>query len=325
MNDFEILAAAKHVLRIERDVLESAENSLGDGFVGAIQLMLKQPASSRVVVMGMGKSGHVGKKIAATLASTGTPALFVHPAEAGHGDLGMITSSDIVLAISQSGKSDEIQRIIPYFKRNGIPIVAMTSNSESPLALHATAIISTAVAQEACPLGLAPTASTTLTIALGDALAVCLLKSKGFTAEKFASTHPHGALGRKLLVKVNDLMVTNEELPIVSMGTFIRSTIGEMSRGSLGFVIVVDDQKRIVGIFTDGDLRRTLDLDTDIKNTPIDEVMGRKFVIVHPDQLAVEAVELMEKNKISSLPVVDKNSQLVGAINMRMLLQSGVV
>ncbi len=325
MSDSELLNAAKSVLAIERGALERAENSLGSDFIQAVNLILNRSASGRVVVMGMGKSGHIGNKIAATLASTGTPAFFVHPAEAGHGDLGMITASDIVLAISQSGKSDELIRVLPYFKRNGIPLIAMTGNPQSPLALHATAVINTAVAQEACPLGLAPTASTTLTLALGDALAVCLLNSKGFTAEEFACTHPHGTLGRKLLVTINDIMAKNDGVPVVSLGTSIRTAIGEMSRAALGFVNIADGKNHLLGIFTDGDLRRALDHDIDIKTTPIDKVMAKKFVVAHPQQLAVVAVELMEQNKISSIPIVDDDNLLVGAINMRILLQAGVV
>jgi arabinose-5-phosphate isomerase len=325
VSDFELLNVAKNVLRIERDALESTENSLGADFLQAVNLILNGSASGRVVVMGMGKSGHIGNKIAATLASTGTPAFFVHPAEAGHGDLGMITASDIVLAISQSGKSDELLRVIPYFKRNGIQLIAMTGNLQSPLALHATAVINTTVAQEACPLGLAPTTSTTLTLALGDALAACLLKSKGFTIEKFASTHPHGTLGRKLLVTISDIMVKNDAVPVVPLGTSIRTTIGEMSRAALGFVNVADDKNHLLGIFTDGDLRRTLDREIDIKMTPIDGVMAKKFVVAHPQQLAVEAVDLMGQHKISSIPIVDEDNMLVGAINMRILLQAGVV
>lgn len=325
MSNSELINVAKNVLRIEMRALENAEISLDEGFLQAVKLLINRSASARVIVMGMGKSGHIGNKIAATLASTGTPAFFVHPAEAGHGDLGMITASDIVLGISQSGKSDELLRVLPYFKRNGIQLIAMTGNQQSPLALYATAVINTAVEQEACPLGLAPTASTTLTLALGDALAVCLLKSKGFTAEEFASTHPHGTLGRKLLVTINDIMAKNEGVPVVHLGTSIRTSIGEMSRAALGFVNVVDDKNHLLGIFTDGDLRRALDHEIDIKTTRIDKVMAKKFVTVHPQQLAVEAVDLMEQHKISSIPIVDDDNLLVGAINMRILLQAGVV
>lgn len=325
MNEIDLLITAQNVLRIEKAAIERAEETLENGFLHAVRILLNRPNSGRVVVMGMGKSGHIGNKIAAILASTGTPAFFVHPAEAGHGDLGMITPLDTVLAISQSGKSDELLRVLPYFKRNGIRLIAMTGNPDSPLAQHATAVISTAVEQEACPLGLAPTASTTLTLALGDALAVCLLKSKNFTAEDFASTHPHGTLGRKLLVTIEDVMARNDDVPRVAPQATIRAAIAEMSRAALGFVNVVDEQNRLVGIFTDGDLRRALDQDIEIKSTVISRVMVTNFVSALPQQLAVEAVDLMEQRKISSVPVVAENNLLVGSVNMRMLLQAGVV
>lgn len=316
---------AKKVIEIEIEALTCGKERLGGSFASAIELILQCLPLGRVVVMGMGKSGHIGNKIAATLASTGTPAFFVHPAEAGHGDLGMITKNDVVIAISQSGKSDELLRVMPYFKRNGIKFIAMTSDLNSPLAEHADLVIDTTVPQEACPLGLAPTASTTLTLALGDALAVCLLQASGFTQNNFAETHPHGTLGRKLLVTISDIMVKKDRVPIVSLGTSIRSTIGEMSRAALGFVNVADDKNHLLGIFTDGDLRRALDQDIDIKTTPIDKVMAKKFVIAHPQQLAVAAVDLMEQHKISSIPIVDEENLIVGAINMRILLQAGVV
>jgi arabinose-5-phosphate isomerase len=321
----ELLDVAKNVLQDEILALQSAQHSLGEGFVDALVLLEKFGASGRVVVMGMGKSGHVANKIAATLASTGTPAFFVHPAEAGHGDLGMITAADIVLAISQSGKSDELLRLLPYFKRNAIPLVAMTGDVQSPLAVHADAIISTAVTREACPLGLAPTASTTLALALGDAIAICLLKSKGFTAEEFATTHPHGTLGRRLLVTIGDVMFRDDAVPRVRLGTSVRAAICEMSRAGLGFVSVIDDEKHLVGIFTDGDLRRALDNDTDIKATSIENVMSSSCVVAKPYQLAVEAVELMESRKISCIPIVCEANMLIGAVNMRLLLQAGVV
>lgn len=316
---------ARGVIDIEIEALRKGREAVGKEFSEAIELISRVAEQGRVVVMGMGKSGHIGKKLAATLASTGTPAFFVHPAEAGHGDLGMITSLDIVLAISQSGKSDELLRVLPYFKRNGIKLIAMTGNPDSPLAQHAAAVISTAVAQEACPLGLAPTASTTLTLALGDALAVCLLKSKNFTAEDFASTHPHGTLGRKLLVTIEDVMARNDHVPKISPQATIREAIAEISRAALGFVNVVDEQNSLIGIFTDGDLRRALDHDMDIKSIIISSVMVTNYVSAFPHQLAVEAVDLMEHRKISAIPVVSGNNQLVGSINMRMLLQAGVV
>jgi arabinose-5-phosphate isomerase len=325
MNDSELLNFAKSVLSIERKALENAENLLGNDFLQAVKLILNRSKLGRIAVMGIGKSGHIGNKIAATLASTGTPAFFVHPAEAGHGDLGMITANDIVLAISQSGNSEELLKLIPYFKRNGIELIVMTGNLQSPLAKHANVIINTVVEQEACPLGLAPTASTTLILALGDALAVCLLKSKGFTALEFASTHPHGTLGRKLLVTISEIMLINEAIPVVNFSVTLRTAIIEMSRASLGFVNITDNEKHILGIFTDGDLRRALDNEVDVKKTTIDKVMSNEFIVAYPHQLAVEAVELMEKFKISAIPIVNEEKKIVGAINMRMLLQAGVV
>ncbi len=321
----DLLESACSVLDLEIAALVNAKKSLGAEFLAAVEMILHSPPSNRVVVMGMGKSGHVGKKIAATLASTGTPAFFVHPSEAGHGDLGMITSNDIVIAISQSGKSDEVLRVIPYLKRNAISLIVMTGVPNSPLASHADVVISTAVAREACPLDLAPTASTTLTMALGDALAVCLLKSRGFTADDFAATHPHGTLGRRLLLTIEDVMVSGGLMPIVPPETTVRKALVEMSRGALGFVVIVGPDHVVQGVFTDGDLRRTLDNEVDIKTTLIDKLMNRQFVSAKPKQLAVEAVELMEEFKISALPVVNGSNHLVGALNIRVLLQSGVI
>lgn len=320
-----LIALARQVLEVEAAAIQAARSRLGGAFLSAIELLLSRSGGGRVVVMGMGKSGHIGRKIAATLASTGTPALFVHPAEAGHGDLGMVTPHDVVLAISQSGKSDELLRVLPYMKRNRIPLVAMTAKADSALAQHADVVIDTSVDREACPLGLAPTASTTLALALGDALAMCLLEARGFTAEMFAVTHPHGTLGRKLLVSIADVMVTGAAVPIARDSTTIREALVGMSKAGLGFVNVLDEKDALVGVFTDGDLRRALDRDIDIKREPLAAVMARKFTTVKASQLAVEAVELMEQYKISGLPVVDDAGRLVGALNMRLLLQAGVV
>ena len=320
-----LIALARQVLEVEAAAIQAARSRLGGAFLSAIELLLSRSGGGRVVVMGMGKSGHIGRKIAATLASTGTPALFVHPAEAGHGDLGMVTPHDVVLAISQSGKSDELLRVLPYMKRNRIPLVAMTAKADSALAQHADVVIDTSVDREACPLGLAPTASTTLALALGDALAMCLLEARGFTAEMFAVTHPHGTLGRKLLVSIADVMVTGAAVPIARDSTTIREALVGMSKAGLGFVNVLDAKDALVGVFTDGDLRRALDRDIDIKREPLAAVMARKFTTVKASQLAVEAVELMEQYKISGLPVVDDAGRLVGALNMRLLLQAGVV
>ena len=319
------LEIAGRVLDIEATALRNARSRLGQEFVDAAELMLTRPAGGRVVVMGMGKSGHVGRKIAATLASTGTPALFVHPAEAGHGDLGMVTAPDVVLAISQSGKSDELLRVLPYLKRHRIPLIAMTAHADSALGTHADVVIDTSVTREACPLGLAPTASTTLTLALGDPLAMSLLEVRGFTSEMFAATHPHGTLGRKLLVTIEEVMVSGAGVPKANEGASIREALVPMSKAGLGFVNVVNDQDAVTGVFTDGDLRRVLDRDVDIKRVKLSTVMAREFVKIHVNQLAAQAVELMDKHKVSAMPVVDDEARLVGAVNMRMLLQAGVV
>jgi arabinose-5-phosphate isomerase len=320
-----LIELAASVLETEAASILAASKRLGKPFLDAIDTLLEQSPGGRAVLMGMGKSGHIARKIAATLSSTGTPALFVHPAEAGHGDLGMITKHDVVIAISQSGKSEELLRLVPYMKRNHIRIVAMTAKADSPLAQHADIVIDTAVDREACPLGLAPTASTTLALALGDALAMCLVEARGFTAEMFAATHPHGALGRKLLVLVADVMVTGSAIPVAREDATVREALVDMSRAGLGFINVLDGNGRLTGVFTDGDLRRALDRDIDIKTQAVRTVMNRGFVTMQASQLAIEAVELMEQHKVSGLPVVDRSSSLVGAVNMRLLLQAGVV
>lgn len=321
--DYKLIA--ERTLEIEIEALQDGLNSLDDGFFGAIDLIMNLGARGRVVVMGVGKSGHVGGKISATLASTGTPALFVHPGEAGHGDLGMITRDDVVLAISQSGTSDEILRLIPYIKRTGISLIVMTGQPESPLASYADFLINTRVQREACPLGLAPTASTTLTLALGDATAMCLLNGRGFTEDNFAETHPHGALGRRLLLKVEDIMSLVGNAPIVDQDVSVRMALSPMSLGGLGFVIIVDTELRPVGVFTDGDLRRCLDQNLDVSAVQISDVMTKKFEYIKNEQLAVSALEVMERGKVSALPVVDERGGVVGAINMRQLLQAGVL
>lgn len=321
----DLLALASRVLDVEAQAIVAARARLGAPFLQALQILLDTDAPGRVVLMGMGKSGHIGRKIAATLASTGTPALFVHPGEAGHGDLGMVTPHDALIAISQSGKSDELLRVMPYMKRNGIRVIAMTGVADSPLALHADAVIDTSVEREACPLGLAPTASTTLTLALGDAVALCLLEARGFTADMFAATHPHGTLGRKLLVTIGDIMARGEDIPRAAAATTVREALVAMSRGAMGFVNVLDAAGNLVGVYTDGDLRRTLDRDLDIRSTPLEAVMTRRFTAVRPEQLAVEAVDLMERKHITAVPVVDASGALAGAVNMRMLLDAGVV
>jgi arabinose-5-phosphate isomerase len=321
----DLLKLAADVLETEANAILAARARLGRTFLDAVDVILTQTSGGRVVLMGIGKSGHVARKIAATLSSTGTPALFVHPAEAVHGDLGMIAPNDVVVAISQSGKSDELLRVLPYLKRNRVKLIAMTANADSALAQHANAAIDTSVSREACPLGLAPTASTTLALALGDALAMCLIQARGFTADMFAATHPHGTLGRKLLVSVADVMAVGNGVPVTREDTTIREALVTMSRVGLGFLNVIDTEGALIGVFTDGDLRRALDRDVDIKTQSIASCMVRKFVTVRASQLAVEAVELMDKHKISALPVVDDTGRLAGAINMRLLLQAGVV
>jgi arabinose-5-phosphate isomerase len=316
---------AREVLEIEAQALLAARDRINGSFHAAVDLIREKCPPGKVVVMGVGKSGHVGHKIAATLASTGTPAFFVHPTEAGHGDLGMLTSSDVVLAISYSGKSDELLRVLPYLKRNAIASIAMTGDGQSPLAQHADAWIDGSVAQEACPLGLAPTASTTLALALGDALAICLLRERGFTPDDFAATHPHGTLGRRLLVSVGDIMLKGADLPKVSPQTTARACLTEMSRGAIGVVGVVDETDKLIGVFTDGDLRRVLDRNVDIHATPVEAVMTRSPMAMRPDQLAAEAADLMERKKVNAILVVDDSGHLVGAFNMRILLRAGVV
>lgn len=316
---------AKKTFDIEIAALKFGKEKLNEDFNKAVELIKNAVPPGRVIVMGMGKSGHIGNKIAATLASTGTPAFFVHPAEAGHGDLGMLTKDDIVIGISQSGKSEELLRIMPYIKRNGIKLIAMSGEVDSPLAQYSDLLIDTSVPEEACPLGLAPTSSTTLNLVFGDALAVCLLNARGFTEDDFAETHPHGTLGRKLLINVSDVMTPFDSAPVISKDLSIKEALLIISSAGLGFVNIIDAENKPIGVFTDGDLRRCLDRNLDIKTVSIYEVMSKVFTIINDNQLAVEAVELMEQHEISTLPVIDGEGILVGAINMRQLLQAGVV
>ena len=279
----------------------------------------------RVVVTGMGKSGHIGNKIAATLASTGTPSFFVHPGEASHGDMGMITSQDVVIAISNSGNTSEVVTILPLIKRMGAPLISMTGNASSTLAREAVANLDVSVMVEACPLGLAPTSSTTATLVMGDALAVALLEARGFSAEDFAISHPGGSLGRRLLLRVSDIMHSGDQIPVVNEDTPLSGALLEMSRKGLGMTTVVNDKGTLTGIFTDGDLRRTLDRSVDIHNTPINEVMTRHGKTIQADHLAAEALNIMEEMKINALPVTDDQGGLIGAINMHDLLRAGVI
>jgi len=321
----EIITWAQEVLSIEKQALDAFSNRIGDEFIKAVTIIENQVPPGKVAVLGMGKSGHIASKIAATLASTGTPAFFVHPAEAGHGDLGMISSHDVVIAISQSGISDELLRVLPYFKRYVIPIIALTGKLNSPLADHADVVIDTSVKQEACPHGLAPTASTTVTLAAGDALAICLLRRSGFMAKDFAERHPHGALGRKLLVRVSDLMLKGNDIPKVQKGTTIIESLMQMSQGTVGAVAVVDNHDCVQGIFTDGDLRRALVRGVDVMHEPIEKLMTTQPKTIKAEKLAVEAVTMMDQFKANLLLVTSENNQLIGIINMRMLVHAGVV
>ena len=317
------LALARDTLQIEADALLAASARLGSELADAVQLILA--AQGRAVVMGMGKSGHVGRKVAATLASTGTPAMFVHPAEASHGDLGMITAADVVLAISNSGESDELTVLLPVLKRMNVPLVAMTSRRDSSLGSQAVVWLDTSVAREACPLNLAPTASTTVQLAMGDALAVALLDARGFKPEDFARSHPGGSLGRKLLTHVRDVMRSGDAVPRVPESATLMALMREMSAKGLGASAVVDDQDRILGIFTDGDLRRLIEAGADLRTAMARDVMHPQPRTVAQDALAVDAADLMETHRISSVLVVDAQGKLCGAVNTHDLMRAKVI
>jgi arabinose-5-phosphate isomerase len=321
--DAALVAAARRALAIETRALEALQHRIGAAFVAACRLCLA--CSGRVIVTGIGKSGHVGRKIAATLASTGTPSFFLHPAEASHGDIGMITRHDLVLALSNSGETPEILTLLPHIARLGVPLVAMTGNAESSLARNATVHVDISVPEEACPLNLAPTASTTASLAMGDALAVALLDARGFTAEDFARSHPGGSLGRRLLLHVEDVMRRGDEVPQVRADTPLSKGLLEMSRKGLGMTIVVDDAGRVLGVYTDGDLRRTLDARIDVHAAAMQDVMTPRGRSIGPRELAAEAVHVMETHRITALPVVDAAGVLVGALNVHDLLRAGVV
>ena len=314
---------AQETLAIEAAAVLAVRQRLGPAFALAVQRMLRLPG--RVVVMGMGKSGHIGRKIAATLASTGTPALFVHPAEASHGDLGMITGADLVLAISNSGESQELTAILPVLKRLGVPLVAMTGRADSTLARHADVFLDCAVDKEACPLNLAPTASTTAQLALGDALAVALLDARGFKAEDFARSHPGGALGRKLLTHVSDVMRTGPAVPRVGPDASFMALMREMSAKGLGATAVVDADDQVLGIFTDGDLRRLVEQGHDLRTLTAGGVMHPSPVTIAHDALAVAAAELMESRRITSVLVLDAQGRLCGALNSNDLMRAKVI
>jgi len=323
LDDDSLRQLGRDVLDIEAAAVLALKDRIGPEFVSACTCCLA--CRGRVVVTGMGKSGHIAGKVAATLASTGTPSFFVHPGEASHGDLGMITATDVVLAISNSGETPEILTILPLIKRLGVPLIAMTGRPESTLAQAADAHLDVAVSKEACPLNLAPTASTTATLAMGDALAVALLNSRGFTREDFAFSHPGGLLGRRLLLHVRDIMRTGERVPKVAPDLVVSEGLFEISRKGLGMTAVVDDDDHVLGIYTDGDLRRTLDARRELTGTRIGDVMTRKVKTVKGGMLAAEAVRLMETHSITALLVVDDDDRLVGAFNVHDLLQSGVM
>ncbi|MFM1895366.1 MAG: hypothetical protein RLZZ385_440 [Pseudomonadota bacterium] len=322
-SDSSFLDSARRTIAIELRSVEGLLAHLGADFEHACQLMLA--CQGRVVVSGMGKSGHIARKIAATLASTGTPAMFVHPGEASHGDLGMITDKDVVIALSNSGTTIELLTLLPVLKRKGVPLICITGDVRSELAKQADAVIDAQVQEEACPLGLAPTSSTTVALVLGDALAMALLEARGFTPEDFAISHPGGNLGRRLLLKVKDIMHSGQSIPRVLLTTPLSKALLEMTSKGFGMTTVIDPAGNTVGVYTDGDLRRTLDAGRDIKATPIESVMSRKFKSIDQNALAVEAARLMQDYQVNVLVVMDDDQQLVGIVKMLDLLQANVV
>jgi len=321
MNNFKQLAL--DVIQIEQQAISELTQYIDESFEQACQLMFN--CQGRVIIVGMGKSGHIGGKIAATLASTGTPSFFVHPGEASHGDLGMITSDDVVLTISHSGETGEVLAIVPVIKRIGAKLISMTGNPASTLAKLGDTHVCVAVSQEACPLGLAPTSSTTATLVMGDALAVALLNARGFTADDFALSHPGGSLGKRLLLRLSDIMHSGERLPTVNTQAKIKDALVEMSLKGLGMTAVIDDKGHLQGLFTDGDLRRILDERIDIHHDTILSVMTKNPTVAHQDMLAAEGLKIMEDKKINGLIIVDDNNSPIGAMNMHDLLKSGVL
>ena len=317
------IAIAREVLEIEAKAISDLIAALDNRFAEAVQIILA--CRGRIVVSGMGKSGHIARKIASTLASTGTPAFFVHPAEASHGDLGMITRDDVLIGLSNSGETAELLDIVPLLKRQGAKLISFTGNPDSSLAREADAHLYAGAEKEACPLNLAPTASTTAALALGDALAVALMHAKGFTRDEFARSHPGGTLGRKLLTHVRDVMRTGESAPQIGHEATLMEAVLEMSRGRMGMTAVVDDAGRVIGIYTDGDLRRTLEKGTDLRSTRITDVMSGHPRTIAPERLAAEAVEIMERNKVNQILVVDEAHRLVGALNMHDLFRAKVI
>lgn len=318
-----VTALARAVLETEAQAVAKLVDRIDQNFIQACKILLQ--CEGRIVVSGMGKSGHIAGKIAATLASTGSPAFFVHPGEASHGDLGMVRDNDVIIGISNSGNSPELLSLLPTIKRLGIPLIALSGQLQSPLAQAATVTLDIGVEREACPMGLAPTASTTATLAMGDTLAIALLSARGFTEEDFALSHPGGSLGRKLLLRVSDIMVAGTSTPMVGTNIPVTHALKESSDKGLGFVLVTDEQQGLLGIFTDGDLRRAIDQGIDLKVTPVSEVMTKVAHTIMQDELAATAVAKMQQHRINALPVTDNEGYLKGAINMHLLLAAGVV
>ena len=323
INTDKLKALGLAVIRTEAQAVMTLLDRIDQEFVRACELMLR--CEGRIVVIGMGKSGHIGNKIAATLASTGSPAFFVHPGEASHGDIGMITAKDVVLALSNSGETDEILVLLPLIKRLGVPLISLTGNPHSTLAHTATVNIDVSVEKEACPLGLAPTSSTTAALVMGDTLAIALLEARGFSEEDFARSHPGGRLGRRLLLKVCDIMHTDQDIPYVTKTATLRDALMEMTRKGLGMTAVIDNHKHVIGIFTDGDLRRTLDKQVDVHSTIISTVMTTSCKTIWAESLAVDALGIMQTHKITALLVVDAQKTLRGVLHMHDLLRAGVV
>ncbi len=323
MNDLNLKALGLAVIKTELQAVSALQDKINEQFVQACHLMLE--CKGRVVVTGMGKSGHIAGKIAATLASTGTPAFFVHPGEASHGDLGMITQQDVVLALSYSGETGEVLTILPIIKRIAVPFIAMTGNPKSSLAKFATVHLDVAVEQEACPLGLAPTSSTTAALVMGDALAVSMLEAKGFTRDDFALSHPGGSLGKRLLLMVGDIMHSGQDIPATIETAIVVDALLEMTEKKLGMTAVINECDQVVGIFTDGDLRRMLEKNLDIQSTKISEVMTLNCSMIGSGILAAEAMKVMQEKKINALLIVDAHNKLVGAINMHDLVRAGIV
>ncbi|ACJ18576.1 KpsF/GutQ family sugar-phosphate isomerase [Coxiella burnetii] len=322
-NNENFYTLGKAVIATELRAIQSLHARIDEKFVTACNTLFN--CKGRVVVLGVGKSGHIAKKIAATLASTGTPSFYVHPSEASHGDMGMVTPQDVALAISYSGETPEIINLLPTLKRLGVALIALTGKMQSTLARIADTVIDVSVEQEACPLGLAPTSSTTATLVMGDALAIALLEARGFTADDFARIHPGGSLGRRLLLHIADLMHPKDKMPIVKPDCLLDEALVEITKKSLGMTTVVSDSGQLLGVFTDGDLRRTLDKGYDIHRTPIEKVMTKNSITVPPKLLAAEALKMMQQNKITSLVVVDTDASPVGVIHMHDLLRAGVI